>query len=225
MPRKRRHSGFSLLELLIVLAIVFIVSAFAIPNYITYMRNNRINGDAMNIRSEILLAKMRASSNFTWGRVYFDFTAGTYRPQLWCKQTAFDSGFCATANTWIDVAVGAPQQLQPGVDYGTGTQTDPPDPAVSFAQSTLAQAEGCYPGDSTPPDGNPGAGSADANSACIVFNSRGFAVDNTGAITTNHAIYLTNGVTTAGVTVGPSGIAKVWRHEESDTDQANWKER
>jgi hypothetical protein len=49
-----------------------------------------------------------------------------------------------------------------------------------------------------------------ANTACIVFNSRGVPVDTTGAPTPNDAIYVTDGSSVKGVTVSSGGLILAW---------------
>ncbi len=100
MRNKRGVAGFSLLELLIVVAVGLILVAFAVPNFIQTMQNYRIAGDAMSINGEIGLAKMRAAARFTQVRVRFD-GAGvrTVRTEWWSR---FDN------RGWVPEAVGAP---------------------------------------------------------------------------------------------------------------------
>ncbi|MBI4480452.1 MAG: prepilin-type N-terminal cleavage/methylation domain-containing protein [Acidobacteria bacterium] len=200
MARVRNQEGFSLIELMIVVAIALIIVAFAVPQITETVRNYRLAGDARNIKSEILLAKMRAAARFTRSRVRADFNARTYQTDIWNK----------TTSTWDPVAVGAPQILSQGVSYGVAGMTNPP----PDTQMVLGQAPECTAGDTD----DPGGGGDMADTACIHFNSRGFPVDASGAATAEGAIYITSGTVVEGVTVSINGIGRIWRGDSSATD-------
>jgi prepilin-type N-terminal cleavage/methylation domain-containing protein len=225
MPRARKHSGFSLIELLIVVTIALVLVAFAVPNFIQVMRNFRIGGDSSSISSDILTAKMRAAANFTAYRVYFDLDAKTFRPQMWCKAAVLPC-LAGDVNTWKNVAVGAPQFLSTGVDFGVGNQSSPPAVSGIATQTTFGQAPTCKQGAAGGVPWAPGAGSNESgNSACVMFNSRGFPVDNNGTATGENAIYINNIDAIHGVTVSVTGLARVWRHDRADVLVAHWFRR
>ena len=50
-----------------------------------------------------------------------------------------------------------------------------------------------------------------ANTACIVFNSRGIPVDSTGSPYGNDAIYVTDGSAVYGITIAATGFIRTWR--------------
>ena len=105
------------------------------------------------------------------------------------------------STTWTEE--GGEQYLAKGVSFGYGSLTTPP----SSSQTTLSQATAC--------DGV-------ANTACILFNSRGIPVTSAGVPTGNYALYVTDGNVVTGVTVSATGLTKIWRTEAAT---ANWKER
>ena len=63
---KRSEAGFSLLEVLIVIGVIGIVAAMAIPTWTRIQKNARLNGDAHNIGEALSVAKMRAGAAFTY---------------------------------------------------------------------------------------------------------------------------------------------------------------
>jgi prepilin-type N-terminal cleavage/methylation domain-containing protein len=54
--------GFSLPELMIVVAVVGIVSAIAAPNYMDYMAGRRLKGAAWMVMSDLMAARAKAVS-------------------------------------------------------------------------------------------------------------------------------------------------------------------
>jgi prepilin-type N-terminal cleavage/methylation domain-containing protein len=196
----RSEKGFSLIELMIVVAIAFIIAGFAVPAFLQTMRNFRINGDGVSINGEILTAKMRAAARFTHTRVYFDLASNQFRSQWWDKTANSNAG------GWVDETVGAPQVLSSGVSFGNGGVTNDP------AGNSIGIAGQCLD------DG----GSAISNTACVLFNSRGFPIDGTGTITGADEIWITDGAMVYGVTVSINGLTQVWRTDTVDTGGANW---
>jgi hypothetical protein len=83
------------------------------------------------------------------------------------------------------------------VTLGFGSVTAPP----PNTQAAIAQAPAC----------RDAAGTVVANTACVVFNSRGVPIDDTGAPTAGDAVYLADATSTYGVTVAASGQIQMWR--------------
>ena len=55
------------------------------------------------------------------------------------------------------------------------------------------------------------------NTACIIFNSRGIPVDNTGSPTGLDAVYVTDGTSVYGITVAATGFIRTWQTNYSST--------
>src|SRR5690349_15379425 len=72
-PRNER--GIGLTELVVVGAIALIIIAMAVPSFLSTRRNYRALGEARDVAAEILLAKMRAASDFTQARARFNTAA------------------------------------------------------------------------------------------------------------------------------------------------------
>lgn len=193
----RSESGFTLIDMLVVVAIIGLVSAIALPSTTSMMSGYKIKGNAQVINHMVGLAKMRAAAQFTRARVYADFTARTFRLQVWNK----------TTNQWVDD--GGTQSLADGVTFGfTGITQPPPGSQAALGQSPLCTNN---------------AGATIADTACISFNSRGMPVTNllppAGAVTGNSGLYITDGSAVYGTTVTMTPLVKSWWSPARDN---NW---
>jgi type II secretory pathway pseudopilin PulG len=193
--------GFSLVELLAVVFIIITFAAIAIPTLTTVVGNLRTRGDARDLNGEIILAKMRAASDFARARVYADLSANTFRLEVQPSGTT-----TWTTDGCPNSCIGD-QSLSTGVSFGFGSLTTPP----SNTQGSLGQAANCLDK----------SGSTIANTACIIFNSRGIPITSGAVPNPNYALYVTDGKSITGVTVSVTGLTKIWR---SDASTADWNQ-
>lgn len=185
MARLRRDSGFTILETVIVVGLIGVISVVAVPMFGNAIANFRVTGDARGVSNAIAVAKMRAASNFSRVRLYVDLDGESHHLEAWDK---------TPPGAWV--TEGGFTYLSSGVSYGYGVVTIPP----PNTQGIIGQAPQC-----TDDDGN-----LIANTACIVFNSRGVPIDATGAPTTLNAIYVTDGTGVYGMTVAATGMLRSW---------------
>jgi len=80
MNESRSERGFSLVELLIVVAIIVIMAAVALPNVVGFMRNYRLNGALREVSNEMQAARTKAiMSNVNTGVSFLIVDRNTYR--------------------------------------------------------------------------------------------------------------------------------------------------
>jgi len=184
MPRSNQQAGYSMVEILGVVAVIGIVSAIALPMSNRTVGGLRVHGNARAIANSVTVAKMRAASAFTRARVFVDLGTNSFFIQTWNR----------TTNAWE--AQGGAVRTSTGVTFGFGGLAAPP----PNTQATIAQSPPCT-------DDN---GNNIANTSCIVFNSRGIPIDSTGSPTGNNALYVTDGTGVYATTLTATPLTRLW---------------
>jgi len=189
-----RESGFSVLELLAVLAVMGIIAAFALPSAFVALRNYRLHSDASTIASYANVTRMRAAARFAPYRINVDVPSGSYVMERLCGNTpsSLDSA-CTSA-----YAAFTSRQFEQGPQFITrGNQYSScrPSGITAFPGTITSDPPSC------------------PSLAQIHFNTRGLPVDNVGQPLTNGGgvIYLLSesGLVDA-VTVTIGGRVTVW---------------
>jgi prepilin-type N-terminal cleavage/methylation domain-containing protein len=78
MGTLRSKAGWTLVELMVVVAVIGIMATLGIPSLIRIMPRLRLNGDATTLSNEIALARMRAVTKSADVRIVFDAANGKY---------------------------------------------------------------------------------------------------------------------------------------------------
>ena len=133
-------SGFTLTELMIVMAIMAILGAIATPTILSQLPDYRLKGTARTISSTLQYAKMSAASTGKEYRVQFLLDASPQRYQL--QQGNLFSG----SDSWTDVRVFQKIPNQVLIDHGTdykGSHTSGKS-TIAFNPTGTASSGGIY---------------------------------------------------------------------------------
>jgi type IV fimbrial biogenesis protein FimT len=116
MSLHNKQSGFTLIEMMIVIAIMGIFAGIAIPNYLSYMPKHRLNGAARRVMGDLMAARMKAVSQNCDVRVAFVADDAEYK--IWTDSNndgAIDSGEEITKNiqsNYHDVTISTTKNIE-----------------------------------------------------------------------------------------------------------------
>jgi Tfp pilus assembly protein FimT len=154
---RRRQDGFSMMELVVVAAIIIIASAVALPNIIRYIQMYRVRAASEEVMAEIQRARAQAiMQNVNCGVVFVTESASTYRTVIEDGQfnsqdvangaAAVNKGICLTPANAIaqdDQTGGGIRRLPEGIQFSAAECGIAPD-VQSIRFNRLGMA--CKPG-------------------------------------------------------------------------------
>lgn len=128
---RERQAGFSLIELLTVVAIIILVVAVALPNLREYVRHQRLRGGTEEVITTIQRTRMMAvSKNVAHGVLFVVLSPRTYRYVIEDLQLTGTTGMPggvyngmdltvarATAADLVAVQAGPVQRLPTGIEF------------------------------------------------------------------------------------------------------------
>ena len=177
--------GYSLIEILFVVALTGVIAAIAVPMMGNSLGFFRLSGDARSLSNSIALSKMRAASVFSRVRVYIDRSTRSFHLETWNS----------TTNQWT--ADTGNVYLSQSVNFAFNPVTTAP----PNTQATIQQAQTC----------RDNLGAAVANTSCVIFNSRGIPIDGVTSSPVVDAVYVTDGTAVYAVTVAATGMVRSWK--------------
>jgi len=113
MKSEIKQKGFTLVEVMIVVAIIGILSAIAVPSISTWLPNIRLKAAARDVFSDMMRAKMEAIKTNT--TTSLTFTSGTGTP---CVGGAYK--FTNSTGTIIDISMAKDVCLSTSSDFPVG---------------------------------------------------------------------------------------------------------
>ena len=202
------EAAFTMLEMLVVVAVAGAVAAMAIPQAYYTVKAYRLHADASALANQLNIARMRAASQFAPYREVVNASSGTYWREKLCGDTStITDAACTSAYNALTSS-----GIEGGMQYAIEGDS------VSSCRPSFLSAIS-YPG-TIEADASPCPDPID-----IYFNTRGAPVDSNGDPLSNGGavIYLHNQQNLVdAVTVSIGGAVTAWTW---DTASSSWMKR
>jgi type IV pilus assembly protein PilA len=178
VKRKPLESGFSMIELMLVVTIMGVISAMAIPTAVRQVANYKVHADATSVSSLLNMGRMKAASQFAPFRLDVYVSSGSYVLEQLCGGNTTDTS-CTASGATSYTAYSSPSYDTSGTQYlsaGNTFSSCRPSGISAFPGGVSADPTGC-------PD-----------PARFYFNTRGAPVDSSGNPLTSSGdvIYIQN---------------------------------
>jgi prepilin-type N-terminal cleavage/methylation domain-containing protein len=167
--------GFTLMELLIVLAIIVVVLAASAPTLSRWAAQRQVQDAAKNVRSKLFKARLGAMHSSEIYAFQYQIGSGSYRlaPQDKLGQTS-DSDASSSSQTALTDNSGAPPPEEGKLPEGMRFKVDTPEKVPADGNERTPSQSNGGSGWSDPVFFYPDGTTSDANFA--VFDGRGYEV-------------------------------------------------
>jgi len=200
--RLSKERGFTLVELVMVVAVLLVVAGMAVPNFNSAMRSVRLKGSVSDYAGLLQSARIRAVDDDRYYSVYILGGAST--------------------EAFVDIY---PQQ-QSGASGSGGTQTDPNDPIIGINREVVQQPVGAAPNTASlkalflPANATVVIGDGSVAASAVTFGPRGLPCSASALTCKTHLpagdvaywTFFQDNISTswAAVTVTPAGRVRRW---------------
>jgi len=170
-----------------VVGLLAVVTVMTLPMVGNTLTDFRVTGDVRGAANAIALSKMRAAAAFSRVRLYVDLSTNSHHLEVFDKTSATCCWKAESGSTYLSA----------GTSFGHSPVTAAP----PSTQGTIGQALPCLND----------AGETVANTACVIFNSRGTPISSANTVTPDHALYIKNNMAVYAITVSATGMIRTWR--------------
>ena len=77
-----KQSGFTLIEMMIVIGLLSVLAGIAVPNFLSYLPKHRLNGAARQVMGDLMRARMQAVSQNNEFKVFFDLSSNNHEYKI-----------------------------------------------------------------------------------------------------------------------------------------------
>jgi prepilin-type N-terminal cleavage/methylation domain-containing protein len=188
--RFKSNKGFTLIELVVVVAIIIVITALSLPSLLNSMATIRLRSAAQNLAGILQQARVRATHDNAvvgLGCTPFNVAIDT------CTQTFLVDKAGNQLTNPVQI------QLPQNVSYTTSPPATISDAAVGFTKTTAPGAQPFF----------------NARGVPCQFNAGTCQTTVAGGGNANFVFYLTGPSGLAAVSVSPAGRVKVWSYSSS----------